>query len=328
MAGRRNNTSDKQQSIYVIAGKDASLANAECDRLLDKLIEPAERATGLLNVEADKITITEVMDELRTLPFLASKRIVVLKDADKFISANRELLENYFDNPSPTGILIMTVSSLDARTKLAKKLPKVGKLIQVSQPSASQLPAKLRQYALEAHAKTLKGETLELLIELAGEDLSRLYSEIDKLAVFVADNKSITAADVQALVGHNRIYNAFDIIDSVIARDAARAVDQLRRLFGQDRSAEYTFVGALAYHLRRMFTAKVMLKKGRSQWDVGKSLRIWHRADAFFGQVSKASLAEIGLLIQRLAQTDYEIKTGRATARTAIEELVMTMARP
>jgi DNA polymerase-3 subunit delta len=304
------------------------LVSTECDRLLDELIQPGERTTGLLNAEADKIPAAEVMDELRTLPFLAGRRIVVLKNADKFISTNRELLENYFENPSTTGILVMTVGNLNSRTKLAKKLPKIGKLIQVNQPSTAQLPGRLKQYALEAHAKTLKSEPAELLIELAGEDLSRLYSEVDKLAIYIADRKDITTDDIQTLIGHNRFYNAFDIIDSVIARDAAKAIDELRRLFNQDRSAEYTFVGALAYHLRRMFAAKAMLQKGSSQWDVGKNLRIWHRADAFFKQVKLISLNDIGLLIQRLAKTDYEIKTGRVTARAAIEELVMTMASP
>jgi len=326
MAAAKTKKSDSPQCIYVIAGKETSLVNAECDRLLDKLLVPAERTTGLLNVDADRIAAVEVMDELRTLPFLTSRRIVVLRNADKFISANRELLETYFDNPSPTGVLVMTAGSFDSRTRLAKMLPKVGQLISVSQPSAAQLPGRLRQYALEAHAKSLQSQASELLIELVGEELTRLYSEIDKLALFATDRKNITVEDVNSLVGHNRLYNAFDVIDSVIERDTAGAVDQLRRLFSQDRTAQYTFAGALAYHLRRMFTAKVMLQKGRSEGDVGKSLRIWHRADAFFTQLRKVSLVEIGMLIERLARADYEIKTGRATPMTAIEQLIMTMA--
>ncbi len=318
--------SDTIQSIYIIAGKETSLVNAECDRLLNKLIAPAERATGFLNAEADSVTAAEIMDELRTLPFLTGRRIVVLKNADKFISNNRELLETYFDNPSPTGVLVMTADNFDSRTRLAKKLPKVGRLISVSQPSAGQLPVRLRQYALEAHTKTLQGRASELLIEIVGNDLVRLYSEIDKLAIYVGQKKAITADDVNSLVGHNRLFGAFDVINSLIARDAAGAVNQLRRLFSQDKDAQYTFIGALAYHLRRVFTAKVMLQKGRNEYDITKSLQIWYRADELFEQLHKTSLNEIGTLIQRLALADYEIKTGRATPRTVIEQLIMTMA--
>jgi hypothetical protein len=38
MAGVNEKSSSKQCSIYVIASKDAALADAECDRLLDKLV--------------------------------------------------------------------------------------------------------------------------------------------------------------------------------------------------------------------------------------------------------------------------------------------------
>lgn len=312
--------------IYVITGKDESLVGAECDRLVDKLVDPAERTTGLINADANTASAAEIMDELRTLPFLTSRRVVVLRKADKFISNNRELLESYFDNPSPTGILIMTVDSFDSRTRLAKKLPKIGKLISIDQPSSAQLPCRLRQYASEAHAKTLQNQSAELLIELVGEDLSRLYGEIDKLAIFSADDKNITPEHVNSLVGHNRAFDAFDVINSVLKSDTARAIDQLRRLFNQDRNAQYTFVGALAYHLRRMFTAKAMLLKGQTQWEVGKSMRIWRNADEFFAQLNKTSLAQIGSYIKRLAQADYEIKTGRADAKSAAEQFVLALA--
>ncbi|NIA16959.1 MAG: hypothetical protein GWO86_01295, partial [Planctomycetes bacterium] len=97
--------------IYIIAGKDKFLIDGEYSKLLDKLIEQQQRAMGLWQVEADKTEIADVLDELRTLPFLAERRVVVIKGADDFISNNRELLERYFDNPCPSGVLVMTVSS-------------------------------------------------------------------------------------------------------------------------------------------------------------------------------------------------------------------------
>ena len=58
----------------------------------------------------------------------------MVKEADSFVSANRGALEKYFDKPSPTGILVMTVGSWAKTTKLAKKLSKAGKLIDVTPP--------------------------------------------------------------------------------------------------------------------------------------------------------------------------------------------------
>jgi len=326
MAKSKSESKEKIEPIYVIAGKEQSLVDAECEKLLEKLLEPGQRATGLFNADPKEVSATDVLDELRTLPFLTGKRIVLVKGADDFISENRELLEKYFDNPCPTGILIMTVSSWPPQTKLAKKLPSAGKLLSVTQPARGQLPRRLMQYAREAHDKTISEAVAELLVELAGDELIRLYSEVDKLAVFAHNEKSITEQHVESLIGHNRIFSVFAVIDAVIAGDITQAIYRLRTMFAEDKSAEYTAVGAFAFHFRRMFGAKVLLEKGISTSEIAKKLRIWGDKDSFFAQLRKVSLKQIGSILQQLAATDYAIKTGQTKAEVAAEQLVLRLA--
>ena len=311
--------------IYVIAGKEDSLVNARCRELLDELLEPSQRATGLFDAEAASVSVSEVLDELRTVPFLTDKRVVLVKGADKFISENRPLLEKYFDKPCPTGRLILTVRTLDARTNLAKKLPKVGKLIKVAQPTRRELPQRLMKYAIDAHDKKLSMTAAILLIELTGDELTRLYSEIDKLALFADAEKVITPKHIESLIGHNRLFNAFTVIDAVIAGNPGQAVERLRGMFAQDKSTEYTVVGAFAFHFRRMFNAKVMLNKGVRADEVGKRFKIWSHKDQFFAQLRQMSLRQIGEYLQQLAETDYAIKTGQTKAPVAMEQLVLKL---
>jgi DNA polymerase-3 subunit delta len=319
--------SDKEEKlVFVIAGKQPSLLNAECEKLLDRLLEPQQRATGLFNADAAEVSACEILDELRTAPFLTERRVVIVKGADEFVSENRYLLEKYFDNPCPTGILILTVSSWPSQTRLAKKLPKVGKLISVAQPSVSQLPGRLIRYADDAHSKALTADAAELLIELGGDDLIRLYSEIDKLALFAHTEKTITLRHVEALIGHNRLFNAFAVIDAMLAGDTAGAVRRLRAMFAEDKSAEYTTVGAFAFHFRRMFKAKTLLEKGVRPDEVAKQLRIWHNKDSLFLQLRKMTLGQLSENLQRLAQIDYAIKTGQTKPQVAIEQLVLRLA--
>ncbi len=134
MAESTSKTKKEHKPIYIIAGKEASLVNAECEKLLEELLEPQQRMTGLFNADPTQVSASEVLDELRTLPFLTERRVVLVKNADKFVSENRALLEKYFDTPCPTGVLILTVTSWGSRTKLAKKLPGVGKLLSITQP--------------------------------------------------------------------------------------------------------------------------------------------------------------------------------------------------
>lgn len=312
--------------IYVIAGKDDALVNAHCSRLLDKLIEPSQRATGLFDADTATVMASEVLDELRTAPFLTDKRVVLIKGADKFISENRLLLEKYFDNPCRSGRLVFTVKTWDARTKLARKLPKAGKLINAIQPKGRELTQRLIQYASEAHDKGLAQDAAWLLIELAGDELPRLYSEIDKLALFADSEKAITTRHIESLTGHNRLFNAFAVIDAVIAGKTGKALERLRAMFAQDKSAEFSVVGAFAYHFRRMFNAKVMLDKGLHTGEIAKRCNIWSGKDKFFAQLRKMSLEKIGEYLQQLAQTDYAVKTGRTKAPVAMEQFVWQLS--
>jgi DNA polymerase-3 subunit delta len=313
--------------IYVIAGKDHSLVNMECNALLDRLLEPQERTTGLFNADAAQSSVSDVLDELRTAPFLTSKRVVVLRGADDFVSENRQLLEGYFDNPCATGALVLTVSSWPKQTNLAKKLGKVGRLISVTQPKSWQLPRRLVEYARDAHDKKLTTEAARLLVELIGDELARLYSEVDKLALFAVAEKVITPDHVEQLIGHNRIFGAFEVIDAITTQDVARAVDRLRNMFAEDKTAEYTVVGAFAFHFRRLFNAKALLSKGLGADEVASRLRIWGNKAGFFQQVRKMSLEQIGSVLQQLATIDFKIKTGQTKADVAVEQLVLNLPR-
>jgi DNA polymerase-3 subunit delta len=313
------------EQIYVIASKEACLVNAECEKLLDHLLEPKQRVTGLFSADAANVSVSFVLDELRTAPFLTDKRVVLVKNADDFLSNNRPLLEKYFDNPCPTGILILTVSSWPSQTKLAKKLSKVGKLISIAKPRPGQLPRRLVDYARHAHGKKLTEEAAALLVELAGDELTGLYSEIDKLSIFASDEKTITVGHVESLTGHNRIFGAFAVIDAVIAGKTAQAIARLRNMFAQDKAAQYTIVGAFAFHFRRMFNAKVLLGKGVWSGEVAKRLRIWGNKDSFFAQLRRMSLKQIGSILQQLAEIDFKIKTGQTKAEVAIEQLVLNL---
>ena len=312
--------------IYVIAGKDDSLVGSQCAELLDRLLEPSQRATGFFEVEAASASASDVMDELRTAPFLTGKRVVRIKGADDFVSRNRLLLEKYFDNPCPTGRLILTVRSWDSRTKLAKKLPKVGKLITVSAPTRKELPYRLIDYAKDAHDKKLSQATAMLLIELTGDELTRLYSEIDKLALYSGKEKIITQNHVESLIGHNRLFNAFAVIDAIIAGNTGVAIERLRGMFEADKSTEYTVVGAFAYHIRKMFGAKILLDKGLRPRDIENRLRIWGDTNSFFAHLRQTSLKQVGQYLQQLGETDYEIKTGQTQVKVAMEQLVLKLA--
>ena len=317
--------SEPSGGVYVVVGDDPYLVGRQVERLLDGWLAPDERALCLHQPDPDKVGVAEVLDELRTLPFLAPRRVVVLRDADAFVSAHRQALERYLEEPSATGVLLLVVKSWPKSTRLAKKLAGSDCVIEAGAVAPAKLAGWAAGCARQEHDKTLAREAAELLVEWTGDDPGRVAREVEKLAVYVGSRRTITADDVEALVGHNRVFGAFDVIGAMTAGQRTEAIGRLRRLFEADRSAEYTVVGAFAYHFRRLFSARALLDAGQSPQQIAPRLKVWRRQEAFFQQARRLSLVQIGSVLAQLAHIDHGIKTGRTTAPVAMERLLMEL---
>lgn len=325
MASKSKKPQSTPGSIYIINSKDKYLSDAECECLIDGLLSNEERSMGLYQARGDEADAADVLDELRTVPFLSSRRVVLVRDADKFISENREVMEKYFDKPSRSGVLILTVQTWRKNTKLAKKLSSVGRLVEVGEIKSWQLPRYAANYAKSRCGKAMSEATAELLVELVGDEAGAVCREVEKTALYVGDRKTIQAEDVEALTGHNRRFGAFAVIDAVMVADMGEAVERLRNMFDTDKDAEYKVVGAFAFHFRRVFRAKVMLNEGIGGNQAAGKLGIRWRQEEFIRQVSRMSLEQIGTVLRELARIDYSIKTGGTSCRVAIEQLVMRL---
>ena len=313
--------------IYVIAGKDTAIVNMQCDKLLDILLSHQDKSLALFDADPEKVTISQIFDELRTLPFLTDKRVVLLKNADDFITTdNRSYFENYFKNPCKSSVLVMTVTSWRSNTKLAKQLISVGELINAEPPKPWELPAEMIKYAKQTHGKIISSQSAQLLVELLGDNLPVLQNEVDKLALLVGENNSITSENIESLTGRNRVFNVFGVFDAALTGQTDNAISRLRNMFASDKSAEFTAVGAFEYQLNKMFKAKTMLQDHQNPAQIATKLRVFGRKEDFFKIVGKLSQKQIGDMIQKLAITDFEIKRGQTTAQAAIERLVLKLS--
>ena len=77
-------------------------------------LEPAE-------FDGNSASWRKIFEELSTFSmFGPSKRLVILNDADDFLSKNRDVLEKFAEAPAETGILVLELKSLLSNTKFFK----------------------------------------------------------------------------------------------------------------------------------------------------------------------------------------------------------------
>lgn len=206
--------------------------------------------------------LSQVLDGLRTAPFLAPRRLVVVDDADKFVSAHRQALERYFAQPASTGSLLLLVDSWPANTKLAKLASKLGEVIDCSSLPDEQLPEWIAD-AAGARGKQIGDEAAELLAELIGNDLARLDSELEKLSLYAGRRPVISIEDVSAVVLSTAGPAPFALVNALRAGEVGQALTALDKMLTR-RGEEFRVLGALAYELRQGRTASWRRWRGRA----------------------------------------------------------------
>src|SRR5262245_61342314 len=139
LAFLENAAKSEPRPIYVLHGDEGLLKRQVLAALRTLVIGNEADAFGLSTQEGDKADFAAVRGELETLPFLSPRRLVVIENADPFVTEFRSSLEKYVGQPATTGVLVLDVNSWPSTTRLAKLLT-AGTIVCKSL-RADQLPA-------------------------------------------------------------------------------------------------------------------------------------------------------------------------------------------
>lgn len=316
---------DGSAGVYLFVGQELFLRRTNLHRLIDTTLGDADPALAVAEFDGAIATPAQVLDELRTLPFLAARRIVIVHDADKFITDNRATLERYAETPCATGVLILLADRSQGNTNLQKAVAAAGGVVACDKLNTSELGGWIRDRAKDAYGKTIDYQTASLLADLVGDDLGRLDSELDKLATFLGEGrKTISADDVDELVANQRLHDAFELTGAIAAKDAREALVRWNDMINKDSSAPYTAVGLIAWQVRRFLQARQLRRQGLSRDEVLSRLRVPpFLRNSFAEQVRSFSEPRLRLLLRELVSVDLAAKTGGAPPERSIETFIV-----
>ena len=315
------------QPLYVLHGEENFLRLQVRAKLEQLLLDDADPAFALASYPGEDAVWSVIRNELDTRPFLAPRRVVVIEQADPFVSEFRTQLEKLADAPS-AGTLILEVKSWPKNTKLAKKVPDEAVVVCNSPPSAS-LPGWCIQRAESEYQKKLSRPAATLLIELAGTSLGMLDQELAKLASFAGTAAAITEQDVEQVTGRSSAAETFKIFDAIGQGQPAQALAILHGLFEQGEEP-LRILGAFSWQLRRLAQAGRLATQGQSITQALDALNVPPFArKGVEQQLKHLGRRRIERLYDWLLETDLGLKGGNPLPeRTQLERLVVRLARP
>ncbi|HWB12951.1 MAG TPA: DNA polymerase III subunit delta [Pirellulales bacterium] len=276
-----------------------------------------------------------VSDELLTVGlFGGGQRLVVVDDADDFVSENRAHLEDYAARPSRTGTLVLVVESWPGNTRLAKHTAAHGLAVECKSPPEAKLIKWLGTLARERHGARLEHDAAELLVEIIGPELGLIDQELAKLAA-AAGGAAIGAQLAQQLVGGWRAKTAWDMLDAAVEGRTSQALVELDRLLlsGENPIA---ILAQIAATLRRFAAATRLIEHSEAAGGRASLRQALELAGVkpFVMQRTETQLRRLGRqrageIYRWLLEADLALKgtsSAPARARTVLEQLVVRLA--
>jgi DNA polymerase-3 subunit delta len=254
-------------------------------------------------------------------------KLVVLRDADEFISRFREQMENYVGSPSESTILVLRCKSLPSNQRIYKLIAKVGQIIRCEPPKQDALAGWIMRHAKDAHGLTVPIDAANQLADLIGVDLGKLDSEIGKLALMATGGK-ITADAISHTVAFQREQDIWKLTDMLSSGNIKATIQLWRQLLQTDPSSEFRAATWLTIWLERLTRVRLMSEKKVPAFVIGKELRIWTpgQVDSMLRMSNRLGADGIRCALDRLAQADRRGKSGLGEAATNIESFLLSLA--
>jgi DNA polymerase-3 subunit delta len=312
----------------VIHGDDLYLRREASNAIVRAVLPDPSDAMSTRRFEGNAANLADVLDELHTLPFFSKRRVVIIDDADPFITRNRKELESYVTAPSATGVLVLMAKSWPSTTNLARQVAAVGLTLDCGSPSEKELVPWLEEFALRQGAQ-LESDAARLLLELVGAETGLLTSEVVKLTVYVGKEARIRRADVARMVEAGRIETIWKVIDEATM---GRSVEALAHLDTLTAAGEHPIklLAALTtsllktHHAGRLRAARLSLEEacriaGIRDFAIGKTR----------SQHAHLGPARADQLPAMLLKADLDLKgNSPLDPRVVLEELLIRLAVP
>ncbi|ACY14870.1 DNA polymerase III subunit delta [Haliangium ochraceum] len=226
-------TAGKLSPVYILHSEHPLLVDRAVAAIRDAAVPENARGFNYDVVEAKGASAQRILAAAQTLPMMAERRMLLVRDLAAMSSAELAKMVPYLGSPNPSTVLVGVTSKLDKRVKFYAAAKKAKALHELSAPR--DLTGWLASEAKERGIKAER-EACRRLVDVVGSDMSRLALALEQLSLFT-DGRRIAADDVDELVADTRERSVFELTDALGAGSRADALAAVASLCEQRQSA-------------------------------------------------------------------------------------------
>jgi DNA polymerase-3 subunit delta len=325
----------KPQPVYLCFGPEKYRRHSFIQALTDAMIEPDQKEFAVSKFDLGETSLTAVLDDAETLPFMVPRKLVIASNALFFTGAkestkidhNLDRLLEYLKSPVDYTVIVFTVDAdkLDERKKVVKALKDHDATLPFLSLSPEELQGWVSRQAEQA-GFAFKPDALDQIILYTGGHLQALSAEIEKISLYVGPGGTATTDVVEQLVARSTEQNVFILIEDIVQMRLDRAFVILEELLKQ-KEEPIKILMLIARQFRIMLQVKELSKQGYSHPQMASQIGLHPFAvKVAEGQAKKYHVAKLGLILAQLADLDFQMKTGRIDKVLGLELFLLKLA--
>ena len=258
-------------------------------------------------------------------------RLVIVEEAERWKAPDVKEVAAYLAAPSPATVLAFVAEELKADSPLAKAVAKSGVVLSYDVPKR-----RLPEWVAEQFGRyggKADADACRALVDIVGDDVEALQSEIDKLATWAAGDV-VTLRNVEQMAAGRAETAIFSLTDAWGRRDVGAvlaAAEAIMERSARPRSGELMrMIASMVNHVGRVRRCQRLADEGVRPRDAAGRLKMHpFAAEKAFAQAANFSAEELGYAVVRLAELDAAAKGGsRLPADLELERALIDVTRP
>lgn len=304
-----------ESAVYLLHGEEPFLTREAAEALRQTVMRGGLEDFNLDRFDArDKPDPERIAQAARTLPMMAARRLVWVKNADALAALGAKVLApltDYIAKPDPSTCLLLEAPSKVKGNLALFKACKSHGLVHESAPLRDR---ELLAFATERatlRGRVLRPDAAALLAEAIGRDLGAIDTALERLSLFVDGEAPIEVAHVEQVVPHTRTHTVWELVDAVAERRPALVLAHAQVLLDQGE-APLKLLSMVVRQFRQLLVGRSVRAAGGSADEAAAAAGVPpFRARTFASQVERYSGAELLRALERLAETDRSLKSSK-----------------
>lgn len=310
------------KQVYLLYGEEAYLRRQYREKLQAALLDGGD-AMNSHYYEGKDISLGEVIDLAETMPFFASRRVIVLENTGLFKSGGEKMAE-YLTEPAETTYFVFVEREVDKRSRLYKQVQQSGRAVEFAIQDEKTLKRWIAGI-LKKENMQITEKNAEYFLEKVGTDMENIRAELEKLICYCMGKEVVEQEDIDRICTTRISNHIFDMVTAIGDKQTKKALTLYYDLLAL-KEPPMRILFLIARQCNTLLQVKQLKNKGFDNKKIGEKTGLpGFVAGKYVQQAAKFKEKELKKAVEKCVEAEEAVKMGRMNDNMSVELLIMSV---